>query len=93
MPTKTAYFFKCFSHQSRNELLRLLAENGAMTVESLAEATGLAPSTASRHLGLLKKEGVVDVRVESPNHYYYLKVETIIERWNEFLDFLKIERT
>lgn len=90
MAERNAYFFKSFSHETRNELLRLLAENNEMTVDALAEAANITSSTASRHLNMLKMQGVVDARIEPPSRYYYLNSEEIIRRFREFLDFLKL---
>lgn len=91
MPEKSAYFFKCFSHQSRNELLRLLQENGEMSVEALAESIDISASTVSRHLSLLKMQGIVELRTESPSHYYSVNSEAIIEGFRDFLGFLSIK--
>lgn len=91
MPEKSAYFFKCFSHQSRNELLRLLQENGEMTVEALAESIDISASTVSRHLSLLKMQGIVELRTESPSHYYSVNTGAIIEGFRDFLGFLSID--
>lgn len=91
MPENFAYFFKCFAHKSRNEILELLATNGEMTVESLAAEMNIQASTVSRHLGLFKMQGIVDMRAESPVHYYFLDKETIKQRLNDYLAFLQIK--
>ena len=90
MAEKSAYFFKCFSHETRNQLLRLLTENDEMTVDALAEASNITASTASRHLNMLKMQGVVGVRIDPPAHYYHLDREGIIEGFREFLRFLDL---
>ncbi len=90
MPEKHAYFFKSFAHESRNEILHLLGQNGEMTVDEIAEKMEIQPSTVSRHLGILKMQGVVGMRVEAPSHYYSLDQETIQKRFKDFLDFLMI---
>lgn len=89
MLQKYAYFFKCFAHPSRNELLKLLAEHGEMTVEQLADASSITASTVSRHLNLMKMQEVVEVRTDPPSHYYSLRGERIRQRFQEFLVFLK----
>lgn len=91
MPERNAYFFKSFSHESRNELLKLLADHGEMTVEALTGASSITSSTVSRHLGLLKMQGVVGVRAEPPAHYYYLNETEITKRMREFLAFLNLQ--
>ncbi len=91
MPERNAYFFKCFAHESRNDLLRLLAEHGEMTVEALADASSITASTVSRHLNMLKMQGVVVLRMESPSHYYSLNEDVIVQRFREFARFLNID--
>ncbi len=90
MPEKHAYFFKSFAHESRNGILHLLGKNGEMTVEEIAEKMEIQPSTVSRHLGQLKMQGVVGMRVEAPSHYYHLNQDIIQKKFREFLNFLNI---
>ncbi len=91
MQDRYAYFFKCFSHGSRNRILRLLAANGEMSVEALAGKMQINSSTISRHLNNLKIQGVVTMRVDSPSHYYSLNKEEIKAIFGEFLSYLNIE--
>ncbi len=91
MPERNAYFFKCFAHETRNDLLKLLAEHGEMTVESLADASHITASTVSRHLNMLKMQGIVAVRVSSPSHYYCLNKDEIERRFREFRRYLNID--
>jgi len=91
MQDKYAYFFKCFSHGSRNRILRLLAANGEMSVEALAGEMQINSSTISRHLNNLKIQGVVTMRVDSPSHYYSLNKEEIKAVFDEFLSYLNVK--
>jgi len=91
MSEEYAYFFKCFSHASRNELLRLLARHGELTVEALADESHITASTVSRHLNMLRMQGIVDVRTDPPSHYYSLNSQHIIRRLHEFAHFLGID--
>ena len=91
MHDKFAYFFKSFSHNSRNKILHLLAENHEMTVDNLGRHMQINPSTVSRHLNTLKMQGVVKMRVESPTHYYSLNKNTIEANFKEFMEFLYFE--
>lgn len=88
MPENYAYFFKSFAHSSRNEILRLLADRGEVSVENLASAMDIADSTVSRHLGALKMQRVVRVRREGVHHYYSLDRDRIREVFDRFLAFL-----
>lgn len=63
--------------RTRRTILHHLREHGAGSVESLAEAVGLAPVTVRHHLNLLRDEGLVDVAAEPsgrgrPKHVYRL---------------------
>ncbi|MBF8436828.1 winged helix-turn-helix transcriptional regulator [Halanaerobiaceae bacterium Z-7014] len=91
MHDKFAYFFKSFSHNSRNKILRLLAENQEMTVDALGKEMQINPSTISRHLNTLKMQGVVQMRVDAPSHYYSINETTIINNFKEFMEFLNFE--
>jgi len=90
MEVKHAYFFKSFAHESRNEILGLLAQNGEMTVEAISKKMEIKASTVSRHLGILKMQGVVGMRVEAPSHFYFLQGEEIKQKFDNFLKFLAI---
>lgn len=91
MPDQHAAFFKCFSTWSRNRILELLAQHGELSVEELSHQLGLKEPTVSRHLQLLKLHGVVQLRPESPVHYYSLNGIAIVSRFRQFLDYLGIE--
>ncbi len=91
MEEKHAYFFKSFAHESRNEILGLLAQNGEMTVEAISNEMKIKASTVSRHLGILKMQGVVGMRVEAPSHFYFLQREKIQQKFESFLKFLAIK--
>ncbi len=91
MHDKFAYFFKSFSHNSRNKILRLLAENQEMTVDALGKKMQINPSTISRHLNTLKMQGVVQMRVDAPSHYYSINETTIQNKFNEFMEYLNFK--
>ncbi len=91
MKDQYAYFFKCFSHNSKNTILYLLAQNKEMTVEELADNMEIDSSTISRHLNNLKMQDIVAMRVDSPSHYYSLKPEEIKNKFADFLSYLNIK--
>lgn len=88
MPERFAYFFQSFSHPSRNKLLRILGEQGELSVEHLAAATDITDSTVSRHLSALRLQRVVKVRRDGQRHYYSLDREHIDAAFRNFLTFL-----
>ena len=62
-------FFKALAHESRLRLLGFLAQQ-PRTVQELASLLGLTEPTTSHHLGLLRKAGLISLRVEGNLHWY-----------------------
>ena len=60
---------KALADESRVRLL-LSLENGELCVCQLIELLGLAPSTVSKHMSILKQAGLVDMRKEGRWAYY-----------------------
>ena len=56
--------------QMREDIIKLLKENGKMSTNKIAESLGVATATASKYLGFLKVEGVVE-RNEDQLPYVY----------------------
>jgi DNA-binding transcriptional ArsR family regulator len=54
-----AVLFKALAHPARVQLLRHLARFGSCYFGSLSDLTGLAPSTTSQHVKILKEAGLV----------------------------------
>ncbi len=46
--------------------------DGERTVNDLAELVGAAQPTVSQHLGLLRREGLINVRHDGRTHFYAL---------------------
>ncbi len=88
MPEQYAAFFKCFSTSSRNRMLRLLAQQGELSVEELARRIGLNETTVSRHLQLLGLQGIVNARNVHPARYYSLNEEFVARKFAQFLAFV-----
>ena len=73
--------FKALADPSRLAILQVLLA-GECSVGDLVEATGLSQPNTSRHLGVLRKAGLVDCRKEWPHCVYYVAdpgLETICE--------------
>ena len=60
---------KALSDESRLRIMMCL-EGSTLCLCQLSEALGLAPSTVSQHVGVLKSAGLIDVRQEGRWHYY-----------------------
>lgn len=54
-----AALLKALAHPARIRLLRHLARHGTCYFGNLSEVTGLAPSTTSQHVKVLKDAGLV----------------------------------
>ncbi len=50
---------KALAHPARVQLLRYLAQEGTCYFGSLSEVVGLAPSTTSQHVRVLKEAGLL----------------------------------
>lgn len=52
----------CFACEARSAILQALVEDGPMTMRALADEMGLAPSTLTAHVAILRDLGIVEVR-------------------------------
>jgi DNA-binding transcriptional ArsR family regulator len=91
MYERYADIFKCFAHRSRLKLMKLLATAEELSVTELAEALGVKHSTISKHLNLLRLQGLVKFRREGQLTYYSLNLERIQTLFQEFPGFLEAE--
>ena len=67
-----AELFRILGHPVRVRTLELLRD-GERTVGGLQEALGLDSSGTSQHLGLLRKNGILESRREGTSVYYRIK--------------------
>jgi ArsR family transcriptional regulator len=81
-------FFKSLSSRSRTSILRLLSQNGEMSVDELTAALELAGPTVSRHLQVLRHQELVDVRREAQNRYYSVNLKHLEQKFQTFLQYL-----
>jgi DNA-binding transcriptional ArsR family regulator len=63
---------KLMSHPERLLMLCRMDE-GEVSVTELVELAGLAQSSVSQHLAMLREEGVVNIRGEAQTRFYSLK--------------------
>jgi len=62
---------KAFSDENRVRILLSLREE-ELCLCQIVEVLGLAPSTVSKHVDLLRKAGLVEMRKDGRWHYYRL---------------------
>ena len=78
-----ADIFDVISDPTRRDLLaRLLAASaggGELSVGTLVEQTGLSQPTVSKHLRVLRDQGLVAVREEAQHRYYRLDAAPLAE--------------
>jgi ArsR family transcriptional regulator len=67
---RVARRFKILSEPVRLQLLNQLQVHGEMNVQQLVEATDQRQANVSKHLGIMKREGLVQRRKEGLHVYY-----------------------
>lgn len=70
--TKMAAMAKALGHPARLRILRLLARTPGCIGGDIVDAVGLAQSTVSEHLRILKDAGVIAGRIDLPRVCYSL---------------------
>lgn len=81
--------FRCFAHPSRLKLIKILANEEELSVMELAGALGVKHSTISKHLNLLRLQGLVQSRRQGQLTYYSLNLERIQQLFQDFPSFLR----
>lgn len=66
----TADFLKALASETRQLVMQQFAGSRELTVGEIAERCGLKPSTASEHLSLLRRGGLVLSRKEGKQVFY-----------------------
>jgi ArsR family transcriptional regulator len=69
--------FRALSDPTRLRILNTLMQ-GESSVQDLVEVTGLEQPNVSRHLGILRKEGIVSRRAEGNRAVYRISDPTIV---------------
>ncbi len=70
--------FRALSDPSRLRILNRLMQ-GESGVQELVEATGFEQPNVSRHLSVLRREGIVERRAEGNRALYSIQDPTIVE--------------
>ena len=68
---------KALGHPARIRILRLLAERSGCVCGTIVDEVGLAQSTVSQHLAVLKEAGLILGEVDGPRVCYCLAAETL----------------
>ena len=73
----TADVFNAIAEPRRREIVEILARRGALTVGTLVAAMSLPQPAVSKHLGVLRKVGVVAVAKQGQQRVYSLQADKL----------------
>jgi len=86
---KAALILRALNHKLRQQILKLIDDNGRMTVTEIYVQLRLEQSVASQHLAILRKAGFVKTERDGKFIYYSVN-ESRLEELNNFVnDLLK----
>src|SRR5262245_64080302 len=95
----TADVFNAIAEPCRRQIVEVLARRGALAVGTLVATLGLPQPAVSKHLGVLRKVGVVAVTRQGKQRVYNLEAEklktvhdwvkTFEQHWSHQLDRIK----
>jgi ArsR family transcriptional regulator len=74
-----ALLLKAVAHPARIEILRHLASHGTCYFGSLSDVVGLAPSTTSQHVKILKEAGLVEGSAEDQRTCYCVNTDRLAQ--------------
>ena len=76
---KAAMVLRAINHKLRQQILKLIDENGKMTVTEIYVKLRLEQSVASQHLAILRRAGIVKTRPDGKFIYYSINPSRIDE--------------
>lgn len=82
---KAALILRAINHKLRQQILKLIDEQGKITVTELYVKLRLEQSVASQHLAILRKAGFVKTTRDGKFIYYSVNVSRM-EELNQFVD-------
>jgi DNA-binding transcriptional ArsR family regulator len=81
---KAAMVLRAINHKLRQQILKLIDENGRMTVTEIYVKLRLEQSVASQHLAILRKAGFVKTERDGKFIYYSVNTDRL-EELNKFV--------
>src|SRR6478672_6306534 len=81
---KAALILRALNHKLRQQILKLIDDNGRMTVTEIYVQLRLEQSVASQHLAILRKAGFVKTERDGKFIYYSVN-ESRLEELNKFV--------
>ncbi|MEO6289763.1 MAG: metalloregulator ArsR/SmtB family transcription factor [Ginsengibacter sp.] len=76
---KSSLILRALNHKLRQNILKLLEEQGKLTVTEIYVQLRLEQSVASQHLAILRRAGIVKTEREGKFIYYLLNHPRIVE--------------
>jgi len=73
----TADVFNAIAEPRRRQIIELLARRGALAVGALVVTLGMPQPAVSKHLGVLRKVGVVSVTKQGQQRLYQLEAKEL----------------
>lgn len=86
---KAAMLLRALNHKLRQQILKLIDEEGKMTVTELYEKLFLEQSVASQHLAVLRKANIVKTTRQGKFVYYSVNTNRLEEVNNIIASLLK----
>lgn len=86
---KAALILRALNHKLRQQIIKLIDEQGKMTVTELYVKLRLEQSVASQHLAILRKAGFVKT-VRDGKFIYYSVNTSRLQELNKFVDDLLV---
>lgn len=96
----TSDVFNAIAEPRRRQLIELLAAGGALAVGALVASMDLPQPVISKHLGVLRKVGIVSVHKDGKQRIYSLEadrlkvvhdwVKNFEQLWSHHLDRIKL---
>jgi DNA-binding transcriptional ArsR family regulator len=75
--TTTSDVFNAIAEPRRRQIVELLARRGALAVGTLVVALGIPQPAVSKHLGVLRKVGIVTVAKQGQQRLYQLEAKEL----------------
>lgn len=81
-------FLKALASQTRQKILFLFADGQELTVGQVAQEAGIGHSTASEHLSMLKRAGILQSRRQGKEVYYRPQRDRIMALLQQLTNYL-----
>lgn len=77
--------FFALGDSTRQEIILALEQTDELNVSQLADRLPLSRPAISHHLKVLRQSGLVDVRRQGTENFYFLTIEDALERLKRFV--------